>query len=118
MKREAYIVAFGRSIYAKAKKGSFARVHPADYGALTMQGVLAKVPQLNPMEIDDVVLGCSHPVGVQDMNFGRIIAQRAQLPDKVTAQTVNRFCASGIQAIATAAAQILSGQSDVVVAGG
>lgn len=118
MEREAYIVAYGRSIYAKAKKGSFSRVHPADYGALTLRGVLAKVPQLDPMDIDDIVLGCSHPVGVQDMNFGRIIAQRAELPDKVTAQTVNRFCASGIQSIATAAAQILSGQSDVVIAGG
>lgn len=118
MEREAYIVAYGRSIYAKAKKGSFARVHPADYGALTLKGVLEKIPQLDPMDIDDLVLGCSHPVGVQDMNFARIIAQRAELPDKVTAQTINRFCASGIQAIATAAAEIISGQADVVVAGG
>lgn len=118
MEREVFIVAYGRSIYGKAKKGSFSRVHPADYGAMTLRGVLEKVPQLDPMKIDDVIVGCSHPVEVQDMNFARIIAQRAGLPDKVTGQTVNRFCASGIQALATGAAAIISGQADVVVAGG
>ena len=116
--RDAYIVAYGRSPYCKAWKGSFAHVHPVDFGGLTLKGVLARVPQLDPMEIDDLVVGCSHPTGVQDYNMGRLIAQRAGLPDKVTAQTVNRFCSSGLQAIATAANAICSGQMDCVVAGG
>ena len=73
---------------------------------------------MDPMDIDDLVVGCSHPTGVQDFNMGRLIAQRAGLPDKVSAQTVNRFCSSGLQAVATAANAILSGQMDCVVAGG
>lgn len=116
--RDVYIVAYGRSPYCKAWKGSFAHVHPVDFGGLTLKGVLAKIPQLDPMEIDDLVVGCSHPTGVQDFNMGRLIAQRAGLPDKVTAQTVNRFCSSGLQAIATAANAIMSNQMDCVVAGG
>lgn len=116
--RDVYIVAYGRSPYCKAWKGSFAHVHPVDFGGLTLKGVLAKLPQLDPMEIDDLVVGCSHPTGVQDFNMGRLIAQRAGLPDKVTAQTVNRFCSSGLQAIATAANAIMSNQMDCVVAGG
>jgi len=116
--RSAYVVAFGRSPYCKAFKGGLAKTHPVDFGAQTLAGVLKRVPQLDPMDIDDVIVGCSQPKGVQDMNMGRLIAQRAGLPDKVTAMTVNRFCSSGLQTIALAANAIMCGQAEVVVAGG
>lgn len=116
--RDAYIVAYGRSPYCKAFKGGFANVNPVDFGGLTLTGVLKKIPQLDPMEIDDVIVGCAMPKGVQDMNMARLIAQRAGLPDKVTAMTVNRFCSSGLQTIATGANAIMCGQADVIVAGG
>lgn len=116
--REAVVVAYGRSPLCKARKGSFANVHPVEFGAQTLKGVLAKVPQLKPEEIGDVVVGCSQPKGVQDSNMGRLILQRAQLPDCVTAMTVNRFCSSGLQTIATAANAIRCGEEDVMVAGG
>ena len=116
--RSAYVVAFGRSPYCKAFKGGLAKTHPVDFGAQTLAGVLKRVPQLDPMDIDDVIVGCSQPKGVQDMNMGRLIAQRAGLPDKVTAMTVNRFCSSGLQTIALAANAIMCGQAEVIVAGG
>lgn len=116
--RDAVIVAYGRSAVGKARKGSFADVHPAAYAAETLKGVLAKVPQLNPKDIDDIIVGCAMTNGVQGNNFARIIAMRAGLPDEVPAVTVNRFCSSGLQTIAQGAAAIMAGQADVVVAGG
>lgn len=116
--KTAYIVAYGRSPYCKAFKGGMAKVNPVEFGALTLRGVLDRVPQLDPMEIDDVIVGCAMPKGVQDMNMARLIAQRAGLPDKVTGMTVNRFCSSGLQTIATAANAIMCGQAEVMVAGG
>ena len=115
---EAVVVAYGRSPLCKARKGSFANVHPVEFGAQTLKGVLAKVPQLKPEEIGDVIVGCAQPKGVQDTNMARLIVQRAQLPDCVTAMTVNRFCSSGLQTIATAANAIRCGEEDVMVAGG
>ncbi|WP_186565850.1 thiolase family protein [Lawsonibacter celer] len=115
---EAVVVAYGRSPLCKARKGSFANVHPVEFGAQTLKGVLAKVPQLKPEEIGDVIVGCAQPKGVQDTNIARLIVQRAQLPDCVTAMTVNRFCSSGLQTIATAANAIRCGEEDVMVAGG
>ena len=116
--RDAYVVAYGRSPYCKAFKGGLAKTNPVDYGAQTLAGVLKKVPQLDVMDIDDVIVGCAMPKGVQDMNMARLIAQRAGLPDKVTGMTVNRFCSSGLQTIATAANAIMCGQAEVIVAGG
>lgn len=116
--REAVVVACGRTPYCKANKGSFANVHPVEYGAQALLGVLNKVPQLKPEEIGDVIVGCSMPFGVQGANMARLIVQRAGLPDSVTAQTVNRFCSSGLQTIATAANAIRCGEEDVMVAGG
>lgn len=116
--REAYIVAYGRSPYCKAFKGGLSKVHPVECGGQTLSGVLAKLPQLDAMEIDDVVVGCAMPKGVQDYNMARLVAQRAGLPDKVTGMTVNRFCSSGLQTVATAANAILCGQAEVMVAGG
>ncbi len=116
--REAVIVAFGRSAIGKAPKGALRYTRPEDFGAEVLKGVLKKVPQLNPEEIDDVIIGCAMPEGEQGLNIGRIIGQRAGLPDSVPAQTVNRFCSSGLQTIAIAANSIMAGQADVVLAGG
>lgn len=117
-KREAVIAAYGRSPVGKAPKGVFCRTHPVDFGAQTLLGVLAKVPQLDPVDIDDVVVGCAYPEERQGWQFSRVIVQRAGLPDSVCAQTLTRFCSSGLQAIATGANAIIANQADVVVAGG
>lgn len=115
---EAVIVAYGRSAIARAKKGALRDRHPADYGAQVLRGVLNRVPELPLEEIADIVVGCAKPEQTQGSNLGRIIAQRAGLPDSVPGQTVSRFCASGLQAIATAADTILTGRAQIVVAGG
>ncbi|MBR0599360.1 thiolase family protein [Sinanaerobacter chloroacetimidivorans] len=116
--REAVIVAFGRSPVGKAPKGKLKNTSPVDVAAQVVKGVLNKVPQLNPEEIDDFVLGCAFPEAEQGFNIGRIVAQRAGLPDCVPGQTVNRFCSSGLQTIAAAANSIMVGQAEVVLAGG
>ena len=116
--REAVVVAYGRTPYCKANKGSFANVHPVEYGAQALLGVLSRVPQLKAEDIGDVIVGCAMPFGVQGGNMARLIVQRAGLPDTVTAQTVNRYCSSGLQTIATAANAIRCGEEDVIVAGG
>ncbi|PAB61187.1 acetyl-CoA C-acyltransferase [Anaeromicrobium sediminis] len=116
--KEAVIVAFGRSPIGKAPKGKLKYTRPADVAAQVINGVLNKVPQLNPEEIDDFVLGCAFPEAEQGYNLGKIVALRAGLPECVPGQTVNRFCSSGLQTIAMAANSIMAGQADVVLAGG
>ena len=115
---EVVIVAIGRSPVGKARKGCYARLHPVDLAAQTLNGVLEKVPQLKLSDIGDVVIGCAQPQDEQGFNVARLIIQRAGLPDCVTAQTINRFCSSGLQSIATCANAILAGQEDVMIAGG
>lgn len=112
------IVAYGRSAIAKAGRGTLAAVHPVDYGAEVLRGVVERVPQLDLRQIDDIIVGCAIPEGKMGLNFGRNIAMRAGFPAEVPAQTVNRFCSSGIQAIAIGASMIMSGLQDVVIAGG
>ncbi len=112
------IVAYGRSAVGRAFKGSLAGVNPVDYGAEVLKGVLEKVPELDAKEIEDVIVGCAIPEGTMGLNPARNIVIRAGLPDSVPAQTVNRFCSSGLQTIAIGAASIMSGMQDVVVAGG
>lgn len=116
--RDAVIVAYGRSALAKARKGSFAQTHPVEYAAQTLNGVLLRIPQVKPENVDDVVVGCAMPYGVQGYNIGKLILQRAGFPESVPAQTVNRFCSSGLQSIATAANTIISGAQDILIAGG
>ncbi len=116
--REVYIVALGRSAIGKAPRGKLKNSRPEDIGAQVLKGVLAKVPELDLKEIDDVIMGCAFPEAEQGMNIAKIIAARAGLPAEVPAQTVNRFCSSGLQSIATGANSIIAGQSEVVVAGG
>ena len=116
--RDAVVVAFGRSPMARANKGSFANMHPVEYSAQTLMGVLDRLPGLDRDKIDDVIMGCATPEGECFFNIARLVAQRAGLSDDVTGQTVNRFCSSGLQAIALAAGQIACGVADVIVAGG
>jgi acetyl-CoA acyltransferase len=93
-------------------------MHPIEYGAQVLKGVLARVPQLDPAEIEDVIVGCAMQFGETSMNIARLIVNRAQLPDSVCGMTINRFCSSGLQSIALAANAIACGQGDVYVAGG
>ncbi len=116
--REAVIVASSRTPLAKSFRGSFNLTRPDDLAAWCIQDVLKKVPQLDPREIDDVVLGCAFPEGPQGMNVARNVAIRAGLSVSVSGTTVNRFCSSGLQAIAIGAHQILSEGVDAVLAGG
>jgi len=116
--REAFLVAAARTPIGKAPNGKLRTVRPDDLAAVAIKGALARVPQLSAEQIDDVILGCAMPEGAQGMNIARIACQRAGLPDTVPGVTVNRFCASGLEAIAMAAQRILSGMADVIVAGG
>jgi len=115
---EAVLVSAVRTAVGKAPRGSLRSTRPDDLGAVAVQGALARVPQLDAREIDDVILGCAMPEAEQGMNLARIVALRAGLPVSSSAMTVNRFCASGLQAIALAADRIRGGGADVIVAGG
>ena len=116
--RDVVIVAYGRSAVARAGKGSLKNTNPIEYSAQVLRGVLDKVPQLPAEAIEDVILGCAKPELTQRYNIGRLVALRAQLPYSVPGQTVNRFCASSLQAISTGANMIRSGEAEVIVAGG
>jgi acetyl-CoA acyltransferase len=116
--REAFVVAAARTPVGKAPNGKIRTVRPDDLAALAIKGALARVPQLAPDQVDDFILGCAMPEGSQGMNVARISCQRAGLPDSVPGVTINRFCASGLEAIATGAQRILSGMAEVVMAGG
>ncbi|HEV8385576.1 MAG TPA: acetyl-CoA C-acyltransferase, partial [Candidatus Acidoferrales bacterium] len=116
--REAVIVSSVRTPVGKAFKGALRTVRPDDLAALAIKEALARVPGLDPKEIEDVILGCAMPEGEQGMNVARIAALRAGLPVESSAMTINRFCSSGLQAIAIAAERIMVGHGDVIVAGG
>ena len=115
---EAVIVSATRTAVGKAKKGTLANTRPEDMGAAVVSAAIKRATGLNPAEIDDVMLGCALPEGQQGLNLGRVVALRAGLPYSVAAQTVNRFCASGLQTIALGAQQIMTEMGEVVVAGG
>lgn len=116
--QEAVIVDCLRTPVAKAPRGSLRTVRPDDLAAAVFRRLLEKYPQVPKDEIDDVILGCAMPEGEQGMNVARIAALRAGLPDIVPAVTINRFCSSGLQAIAMAAEKIRSGGANIVLAGG
>lgn len=116
--RDAVIVAYGRSAVTKGRKGELARIHPIEYGGQVLKGVLAKIPQLDQKEIDEVIYGCTNLTDHQSYDVAKMIAARAGLPECVPACTVSRFCASGSDAIAIAAAKIMAGLADVAVGGG
>ena len=116
--KEPVIVAAARTAIGKAKKGSLASYRPDEMAALVIQELLKRAPAVDPAEIDDVILGCAFPEGEQGMNMARMVGLRAGLPYSVPAETVNRFCSSGLQSIAHAAFAILAGQAQVIIAGG
>lgn len=116
--REAYIVSAVRTPVGKAPQGKLRSVRADEFGALVVREVLRRVPAIDPVELDDVILGCAMPEGAQGFNLARIIVHRAGLPDTVPGVTVNRFCTSGLEAIALGAQRILSGMADMVIAGG
>jgi acetyl-CoA acyltransferase len=113
----AYILAAVRTPGGKAKKGKLKDVRPDDLAALAIRALLARA-QVDPAQVEDVLLGCAFPEGEAGMNVARVAALKAGLPVEVPGQTVNRFCASGLQTIATAAERIMAGAADCLVAGG
>jgi len=118
MTTDAVIVSAVRTPVGKAKRGGLATVRPDEMAAAVIQALLKRTPNLDPADIEDVVLGCAFPEGEQGLNMARMIALRAGLPVSVPAETINRYCASGVQAIAHAAYAIQSGQIETAIAGG
>ncbi len=115
---EAVIVSATRTPIGRAKKGSLVDVRPDDLGAFAVSAALAKVPEVDPGEVVDVMIGCGFPEQKQGMNLGRRVALLAGLPEHVPGTTVNRFCASSLQTIRMAFHAIRAGEGDVFVAGG
>ncbi len=116
--REVVIASSVRTPVGKAYKGTLRATRPDDLAAVAIKGALGHVPQLDVREIEDVILGCAMPEAEQGMNVARIASLRAGLPVECSAMTVNRFCSSGLQAIAMAAERIMAGGAEVIVAGG
>jgi acetyl-CoA acetyltransferase family protein len=116
--RDAVIVASTRTPLAKSHRGSFNLTRPDDLAAHAIRCALAKVPQIDPAEIEEVILGCGQPHGVQGHNIARVAALRAGLPVTTAALTVNRFCNSGLQAIAQAAHTVQLENVDAMIGGG
>jgi acetyl-CoA acyltransferase len=114
---DAVIVEAVRSPGAR-RKGGLAATRADEYGIQVLKGLLARVPQVKPEDIDDVIVGCSFPEAETGMNLGRVLAMGAGLPISVSGMIVNRFCASGLQAIADATAKIRAGWSEIIIAGG
>lgn len=116
--QQAYIVAATRSPIGKAPRGFFSHTRPDDLLATVIKGLLAQAPGLDPAAIEDAIVGCAIPEGPQGLNVARISALLAGLPSSVAGVTVNRFCASGLTAIAMAADRIRVGEADVILAAG
>lgn len=116
--KDAVIVSAARTPVGKAKRGGLATVRPDEMAAAVIQELLKRTPNLDPAQVEDVVIGCAFPEGEQGLNMARMISLRAGLPDSVPAETINRYCASGVQSIAHVAYAIQSGQIETGIAGG
>ena len=116
--RDPVIVAATRTAVGRAKRGSLATTRPDEMASAVIKELLRRLPALDPAEVDDVILGCAFPEGEQGMNMARMVTLSAGLPDSVPAETINRFCSSGMQSIAHGAYAIMAGQAQVVIAGG
>src|ERR1700757_5270936 len=116
--RDVVIVSAVRTPVGKAYKGTLRATRPDDLAAVAIKGALERVPQVDPKEIEDVILGCAMPEAEQGMNVARISALRAGLPVECSAMTINRFCSSGLQSFALAAERIRGGGAEAIVAGG
>ena len=115
---DAVVVAAARTPIGKAPNGMFRTTRPDELASVVIAEVLRRVPQVDPAEVEDVILGCAMPEAEQGLNVARIASLRAGLPVSASAATVNRFCASGLEAIAQAAGRIMTGAADVIIAGG
>ena len=116
--KEAVIVSIARTAVGKAPRGALRNTRPDDMAAAVIKEIVGRVPGLGPGEIEDVILGCAMPEAEQGNNVARIASLRAGLPVTCSAMTINRFCSSGLQAIALASERIMAGFADVIVAGG
>jgi acetyl-CoA acyltransferase len=116
--REPVIVSAVRTAVGKAKRGALAQTRAEDLGRVVLRAAVERVPGLSAADVEDVIIGCAMPEGEQGLNFARIMSLYAGFPNTVPALTVNRFCASGLQAIAFAAERVQLGDADVIVAGG
>jgi acetyl-CoA acyltransferase len=116
--KEAVVVSAVRTAVGKAPRGILKDTRPDDVAAIVIKEAVSRVPGLKMEEVDDVVLGCAFPESDQGLNLARVVAMRAGFPHTVPGQTVNRFCSSGLQAIATAAYEIMVGATEVMIAGG
>ncbi len=116
--KEAVIVSGARTAVGRAPRGTLRATYPDDMAGAAIKEVLRRAPGLDPAEVEDVIIGCAIPEGTQGLNIARQAAARAGLPVSVPAQTVNRFCSSGLQTIATAAERIMAGFATTIVAGG
>ena len=115
--KKAYILAAYRTPGCRANKGGFKDMRPDDLAAAAIRGLVERT-RIDPMKIDDVLIGCAFPEGEQGMNFARIASMKAGIPYQVPSQTVNRFCSSGLQTIASAAERIMAGFAECIIAGG
>jgi acetyl-CoA acyltransferase len=115
---KAYIISAVRTAVGRAYRGSLKDTRPDDLGTIAVRGAIERIANLDPKQVDDVILGCAMPEGEQGMNVARICALKAGLPDSVPGMTINRFCSSGLQSIALAAERIMMGAADIIVAGG
>ncbi len=118
MSEEAVLIDCLRTPVGKAPRGALREVRPDELAAVVIRALLARHPEVPPEELDDVIVGCAMPEAEAGMNIARIAALRAGVPDIVPAMTINRFCASGLEAIALAAARIRSGAARAIIAGG
>ena len=116
--REVVLVSSVRTPVGKAYKGTLRATRPDDLAAVAIKGALERMPQIDPKEVEDVILGCAMPEAEQGMNVARIASLRAGLPVETSAMTINRFCSSGLQAIAMAAERIMAGGAETIIAGG
>ncbi|GJM82723.1 MAG: acetyl-CoA C-acyltransferase [Paenibacillus sp.] len=116
--KEAVIVSTARTAVGRAKKGSLTQTRADDLGKIVLDAAVERAPGLSKADVEDIIIGCAMPEGEQGLNFARIMALYAGFPVTVPALTINRFCSSGLQAIAFAAERIMLGQADVLIAGG
>src|SRR6266702_2905611 len=116
--REVIIASSVRTPVGRAYKGTLRATRPDELAAVAIKGALDRVPQLDPKEIEDVILGCAMPEAEQGMNVARVASLRAGLPVEVSAMTINRFCSSGLQAISLAVDSVMSSRAEIAIGGG
>src|SRR5712692_4769677 len=116
--KEAVIVSIARTAVGKAPRGTLRNTRPDDLAAAVIREIVRRASALNPNEVEDVILGCAMPEAEQGNNVARVASLRAGLPVTCSAMTINRFCSSGLQAIALASERIMAGFADAIIAGG